>query len=183
MTQLNSQALAHLPQRDVAPETLRLHAVIKRAAPLGYDRLGRQYWLLGAQENMTVMPLSETHSATQQMTRIDPSVLLKDASGWWGVHNGFKVQDLLDSFSNDITCERNLRENLAERLLFARRKLYSGCLRLKLPQKEWLMRMARAATDVKGFKEPLGLSPEETVKALEVMWAKCIEVGYSFVVI
>ena len=149
-SQLKSNEVTHLVPKDVAPDTMKIHAAIKRAAPLGYDRFGREYWLLGVQENMTLTSLAQAHLSTPNATRIDPSILIKErsGSGWWGVHSGSDISTLIESFSDDLNCERNLKDNVIQRLLFARRKLFSGMLRLRQSQKDWLSKMLRAENDV-----------------------------------
>ena len=148
--QLKSNEVTHLVPKDVAPDTIKIHAAIKRAAPLGYDRYGREYWLMGVQENMSLMSLAQAHLTTPNATRIDPSILIKEPCGWWGVYNGADISALVDSFSDHINCERNLKDNMIQRLLFARRKLFSGMLRLRTSQKDWLSKMLRAENDVSG---------------------------------
>lgn len=145
-----------------------------RSQPLGFDRYGSSYWLLHAQENMTVYPLgnynltqvssdafisSITTAATPGSTianaskpAIDPLILVRHSSGWWGSHAGHQLSVLIDSFSPQYECEKILYENLIRRYVYTRGKLYSSTLRSKSQQFDWLFRRYRLETALKELK-------------------------------
>eukprot|EP01035_Chromulina_nebulosa_P023916 gene23916-31038_t len=76
-----------------------------RGVPLGYDRYGSSYYLLQAQESMTLKPLG-SYSIDQQLDdnndiSIDPAILIKDPTGWWGYHTE-KTLKKFESIKNDL---------------------------------------------------------------------------------
>lgn len=169
--QLSLMELQPLQAKSIQADTIRVHSRIPRSRCLGYDRFGRQYWLLGVQESAPLVPLGRTLS--NLMTTADPAVLVKEPSGWWGFHCGRYLDTLINSFSNTIPCEKRLRINMAERLNFARRKLYSTTLRFKQSQHEWLNNIVRGEVAISNYKVPSG---SEAPKALELLWTRCVEV-------
>jgi hypothetical protein len=137
---LSSEFPPLLP-RDSVTETWRVHCLTKRCVALGYDRTGREYWLLGVQENAPLEPIGSTLFSLGPSQKMDPSILMRErlASGEvkWKYYHG-SVEKILSSFNPMFECERILRFNMIQRLWLARRKLYSGTLRLKIGQQEWL---------------------------------------------
>lgn len=141
-------------------------AIILRSQPLGYDRHGNQYWLLVAQEHMTIEPLgSYGVSSTmepgkivppalglQAVKTIDPSILVRHTSGWWGYHSGFLPVQLANSFSSDHELERILRINIFKRYHLCQTKLFNSTLRSKSHQKEWLVRRLKLENHLKEMR-------------------------------
>jgi hypothetical protein len=161
--------LRPVPAKQVVTETLDMHLRIPRCRCLGYDRFGREYWLMGVQESAPLVPLGRT---LQSMPTADPAVLVREKN-WWGFHSGRFLDTMLTSFKDEIPCERRLRINMSERLNFARRKLYSTTLRFKPSQKEWLAAVVRGEVNIANYKPASG---PEGAKALEVLWGRCCEV-------
>ena len=145
-----------------------------RSMPLGYDRHGNSYWLLGAQEAMTIFPLLQLDNSPTKP--IEPCLLIREASGWWGYHNGHDLKSLVSILSIDIPSEKVLRECLLERLVFTKRVLFHGTLKFKLVQQEFLERRARAERWLTTAVLGNNLSDVKKATLIETVWARCAEV-------
>lgn len=172
-----------------------------RSSPLGYDRHGSSYWLLSAQESMTILSMGaytvRNHllysdgndalsSLPSQPYSTDPSILIRHKSGWWGYHNGKNMSQLLMTFSSSIECERILAQNLVHRYIYTRGKLYSTTLRSKTQQREWLLRKIALSellektqyldhlAGSEGNKKATSLN--DVMKQIEVIYVRCAEV-------
>jgi hypothetical protein len=160
-----------------------------RSQPLGYDRHGSQYWLLTAQDSMTISALGRyTINQLSDAHSLDPAILVKHVSGWWGKHSGSKLQNLVSSFAADVDCERVLRDNIIIRLTQARYRLYANFLRPKSHQNEWLARRCKAEDLLKDI-EPLAPAADkltsselstsqigEISKQQELVWNRASEI-------
>lgn len=147
-----------------------------RSMPLGYDRYGNSYWLLGAQEMMTIFPIITMDLAVANSKPVEPSLLIREASGWWGYHNGHDLKSLVSIFSVDIPCEKFLRECLLERLVFTKRVLFHGTLKLKLVQQEFLDRRARSEKWLSAITIQSNIGELKKAALMETVWARCVEI-------
>ena len=147
-----------------------------RSMPLGYDRLGNSYWLLGAQELMTIFPVLTMDSSVAHTKPIEPCLLIREATGWWGYHNGHDLRSLVSILSVDIPCEKFLRECLLERLVFTKRVLLHGTLKLKLVQQEYLDRRARSEKGLSAVAIQSNISELKKAALVETVWARCVEI-------
>lgn len=153
---------------------------ISRGNPLGRDRSGNEYWLLFAQRRMPL--IAQGHilallNNTQTASHLNPQVIMRDPTGFWTVHSGQNIQDLLNSISSSTLCERFLRENLIESLHYAKKSLLSKHLAFKSLHLEWVERHSRAESFMKdGIVIPPELDVPTAVKRLETLWAKFVEI-------
>lgn len=164
-------------------------ADISRGNPLGRDRHGNEYWLLFAQRRMSLVAqgLAVTFLNGPQGATYNPQVFLRERSGMWSVHCGQNLPELIAEFSSSILCEHYLRENMIEGLHYTKKSLLSRHLVFKPMQLEWVERQARAESYLRDTANILaGLDVISSVKKLETLWAKFIEVrcfvhnGYTF---
>ena len=164
-------------------------ADISRGNPLGRDRHGNEYWLLFAQRRMSLVAqgLAVTFLNGPQGATYNPQVFLREPSGMWSVHCGQNLPELIAEFSSTILCEHYLRENMIEGLHYTKKSLLSRHLVFKPMQLEWVERQARAESYLRDTANVLaGLDVMSSVKKLETLWAKFIEVrcfvhnGYTF---
>ena len=164
-------------------------ADISRGNPLGRDRHGNEYWLLFAQRRMSLVAqgLAVTFLNGPQGATYNPQVFLREPSGMWSVHCGQNLPELIAEFSSSILCEHYLRENMIEGLHYTKKSLLSRHLVFKPMQLEWVERQARAESYLRDTANILaGLDVISSVKKLETLWAKFIEVrcfvhnGYTF---
>eukprot|EP00597_Dinobryon_sp_UTEXLB2267_P015929 CAMPEP_0170128380 /NCGR_PEP_ID=MMETSP0020_2-20130122/21138_1 /TAXON_ID=98059 /ORGANISM="Dinobryon sp., Strain UTEXLB2267" /LENGTH=1040 /DNA_ID=CAMNT_0010362293 /DNA_START=759 /DNA_END=3880 /DNA_ORIENTATION=+ len=147
-----------------------------RSMPLGYDRYGNSYWLLGAQECMTIFPSISMDFTNPALKPLEPCLLIRETNGWWGYHNGHDLKTLVSIMSVDIPCEKVLRECLLERLVFTKRVLQHGTVKLKLMQQEFSDRRARAEKWLASIVLSSNLTDAKKVNLLETVWARCAEV-------
>lgn len=147
-----------------------------RSMPLGYDRYGNSYWLLGAQECMTIFPFISMDPTNPALKPQEPCLLIRETTGWWGYHNGQDLKTLVSIMSVDIPCEKVLRECLIERLVFTKRVLQHGPVKLKLMQQEFLDRRARAEKWLSSIVLSANLTDAKKASLLETVWARCVEV-------
>lgn len=149
-----------------------------RTLPLGHDRYGTQYWLLGVQEVMTIEPWARTAQA-----EVEPSILIRrPQSGWWGRHNGKLLGELLSNLDANFSCERHLKENLIERLHYFKFKLSnSHILKPRLLQRDWLDRIIALTEYIDCWESKnTGLRTiEEEETMFEVLFARCAEARIS----
>jgi hypothetical protein len=161
-----------------------------RSMPVGYDAMGNSYWLLGAQESMTLYPYESSGAVATSLVPNNapgsmqyggkqprqPCVLVRRANGWWGYHHGNDLGKLLHTFSNNIPCEKILRQCLVERLCFTMRLIMHNTLRIKYLQREWIDRRARAENWLSSLKMDPSLdeggNTQERVRLAELVWAR-----------
>lgn len=163
-----------------------------RSAPLGYDRYGAEYWILSAQESMTLFPFGSASAALwnyelsdegyDPALHVDPCVLRRSKSGTWGYFKGGSLKSLLDDFAEDLSHEKILRDNLICRLFSTRSKLYEKTLQRKLMQHEWLTKRFRNEEVLAAFENKVTaqlMQPESMAgicRSIEVLQARLQEV-------
>ena len=186
---LPTMAFYKIPYESDAELGRMAPADISRGNPLGRDRHGNEYWLLFAQRRMSLVAqgLAVTFLNGPQGATYNPQVFLREPTGVWSVHCGQNIPDLIAEFSTSILCEHYLRENMIEGLHYTKKSLLSRHLVFKPMQLEWVERQARAESYLRDTANMLaGLDVISTVKKLETLWAKFMEVrcfvhnGYTF---
>jgi hypothetical protein len=174
---------------DPILDTTGIRSLNYPSQPLGYDRYGNAYWILDAQHMSTLfafMPncsatlIGETqlYSAANMTMPVEPCVLMRERSGWWGYHSGNDLSALLTSFSGDIICERILILKMIERLSYARLFLHRRPFTVKAFQKEWISHRCRAALAVHSLKMPADLTMQQQNRVKEMFWARCAEARF-----
>ena len=151
----------------------KLYRDILRTRPVGYDRSGAEYWLLSCQEHTT---LSNLGSKSSELTT-DPAVIIRCPNGDWKRHTGTSLHTLISTFSDSIPCEKHLMGELAERMTYYRNKIGNGIDVIKRTQAEYLKNQRKCTKWLSGLSPNIlaRLSPRETVRMLELLWARCIE--------
>ena len=156
--------------------------------PLGFDRNGSSYWLLSVQEHSTLFPYTTSGQASIRAIGtnpgapplnnvIEPCVLIREPSGWWGFHNGADLKSLFDSFSVEVPHEKRLRLRMIERMAMTRCLLRKGTLFVNLLQREWIDRRSRCETWIQNqTKIPDSMNIQQKTLFIELMWARCVEV-------
>lgn len=105
----------------------------------------------------------------------EPCVLLRDVSGQWYYNTGSELNRLVQSFSLDIPCERQLKYRLIEKYLLVRAYLFSSTLNVKSGQQVWIDRkhaMERWIVETPLFS---GTNDSHRCRQLEVTLARCCE--------
>lgn len=150
-----------------------------RSSPLGYDRFGRQYWLLNAQENMSFLPLGSFNlrdMMSESNGRADPAVLVRCRNGLWGIHRGGRLMSLLDLFDEENPYEKLLKENLVIRLTYAKGKFVNTFFRSKTMFHDWIQKKYRLEKLLSEFDSlPQASSPTESCKQIELAYARMNE--------
>lgn len=154
---------------------------LKRSVPVGFDRFGNSYWILGAQETMTLFPFNGSGTAVAPVANttvnvLEPCVLMRDTRGWWGYYSGRNIVEFFNSFSSDIACESVLKGLLVVKYSFALRMLKTSTLKIKAFQQDWYTRRVRSEPWVNQYRWRDDLPKEEKVRLLEVCWARSAEV-------
>lgn len=187
-TSLFEPAKTTLLQKQIRFLNDPLRSASVPSQPLGYDRLGNAYWLLSVQEASTLFPFHPNGAPlfmpgvasaglTDGKISAEPCVLMREPSGWWGVHNFAEITPLLLSFSLDLLCERTLQLRLIEKLAYTRCFLARHALNIRVTQREWIVKRIRAEHAVHGVKLPAEpLAPLQMTRFLETVWARCVEV-------
>lgn len=106
---------------------------------------------------------------------IEPCLLLRDHLGQWYYNTGIELNRLVQSFSLDIPCEKQLRYRLIEKYLVFRKSLLSTTLNVKSGQQVWIER--KHASERWIVETPLFTGPNENhrCRQLEVTYARCCE--------
>ena len=104
--------------------------------PLGYDRHGSEYWLLGAQDVELLLDVGRTGGKEPPITS-NPAVLVRLVSGWWGRYAGEDLASLVNSFSMEYNCEQDLRSRLIARLYESQSALNCGHFAMTRTHSEW----------------------------------------------
>ena len=175
-------------------EDVRSYVSVRPGAPLGFDRKGRQYWILNVQESASLLPYSAgMNTATGQLMRPDASVLVKDTTGLWYYQvvpseyvttpnqpsfatPGAAARSLLfGPLSLDIPCERILYQNMTERIAIVRRKLQTSFCRLKPVQADWIRRYILSDNYMNSFRVAAH-ETKQLVWTLETLYMKSLEV-------
>eukprot|EP01038_Epipyxis_sp_PR26KG_P005944 gene5944-8193_t len=153
---------------------------IHRSRPLGYDRYGNSFWILTAQESLTIFPHDTrglSFGSPDNPPAVEPCVLMQDKKGWWGYHNGQSLISFVNSFATDIPCEQDLRANLIERLVTVRKILYSESIKFKYSQLDWIDRRLRSERWINEINRTnLNLNVSQFIKLSEIIWARSVEV-------
>ena len=88
----------------------------ERSMPIGYDRYGAEYWIVNAQQNMTISAIGQ-HLCNKPPFS-EPCVFIKCLDGTWYRTVG-DVSEWIHCFGDldvNLNCERILKENLLDRL-------------------------------------------------------------------
>ena len=115
----------------------------------GQDRHGNQYWLFFPQRKMPLVAqqifLSLMEGRGEDGDKVNPMVLIREPTGWWGFHNGqtSAIIELLGSFSTTHMHESVLRENLLEAMFHTKKVWISQHMRFYTMQREWVDRHHR----------------------------------------
>lgn len=90
--------------------------VHERSMPIGYDRYGAEYWILSAQQNMTVSAIGQ-HLCNKPPFS-EPCVFIKCSDGTWYRTVGDVCQWIhcFGELDMTVNCEKILKENLLDRL-------------------------------------------------------------------
>ena len=104
--------------------------------PLGYDRHGSEYWLLGAQDIELLVDIGRD-IGKEQPHLSNPAVLVRLVSGWWGRYAGEDLTSLINCFSMEYPCEQDLRSRLIARLYEAQNALNGGHFAMARIHSEW----------------------------------------------
>lgn len=104
--------------------------------PLGYDRHGSEYWLLGAQDVELLLDVGRAGGKEPPIVS-NPAVLVRLISGWWGRYAGEDLMGLVNSFSMEYTCEQDLRSRLIARLYESQNALNCGHFAMTRTHSEW----------------------------------------------
>ena len=169
----------------MVPDPLR--SLAHCSEPLGYDRYGNSYWILSPQEASTLFPYQPNGAAIQISTGgastatgkppVEPCVLIREASGWWGYHSGTELPALLSSFSSEMICERVLILKLIEKLAYTRCIALRSILTVRAMQRDWIIRRIRTEQWVHNVKMPSDSLPAVQMnRLLELVWSRCVEV-------
>eukprot|EP01041_Mallomonas_annulata_P002458 gene2458-4777_t len=149
-----------------------------RTRPLGYDRFNFEYWLLTAQQFMTLPSYS---SKLKSDSKTDPAVLVHDPrTGHWSRHSGLAISSLINTFSNEIPCERALKEDLSQRYIHVLAMATAGPIKIKNSQEDMLKILKKCQKWLLNLSPSIltrsSNNPREVVKLLELVWARCVEV-------
>lgn len=177
-----------IPRRGADP----LRSLTYPSQPVGYDRLGNAYWILTVQEATTLFPYqpngvailiggsSSSSTAGDNKTPLEPCVLVREPSGWWGYHSGHELPALLSSFSSEIICERVLLLKMIEKLAYTRCHLHRNVLNIRVLQREWIIKRIRGEYWTQTAKYPTeNVTPVQLNRLLELVWARCVEVRHQ----
>lgn len=108
---------------------------------------------------------------------VEPCVLIREPSDWWGYFNTAELPTLLSSFSSEIICERVLILRLIEKMAYTRVQLYRSVLTIRSMQRDWIFRRFRTEHWVHNVKLPTeAVQVVQTNRLLELVWARCCEV-------
>ena len=161
------------------------------SAPLGHDRHGCEYWLIGCQETYSLGCFNKIGgNATSPDNVTDPTLLVRDTKGHW-----FKLasptlnahQVLRELFSNhlsdNVPCERGLRNAIIDRLFAVKQRIGSGLFTYKNMQvTEWFAHQRTFEKWVHhlhlNMDQILGSvtnNPKEIVRLMELVFARCCE--------
>ena len=158
---------------------------------MGHDRHGCEYWLIGCQETYTLGCFNKVGGAPNAAT--DPVLLIRDTHGHWfklsaGTMNPTKalVAQFSHHLSQDLPCERGLRNAIVDRLFAVKQRVGSGLHTYKNMQvAEWFAAQATFEKWVQHLhmntEEILGNAnnnPGEVVRLMELVFARCCESRY-----
>lgn len=135
--------------------------------------------MLSAQDSDPLVPLHRMSSSKAEMSiLVDPAVLVRLPSGWWGRHTGTDLPRLIDALDPDIVCEQELKTRLVDRLYEAKRSLNLGTLAMKSIHAEWFWNQRKvekwlAAKEI--ALEDMEQSTVERMKMVELAYARSSE--------
>jgi hypothetical protein len=150
-----------------------------RSKPVGFDVEGNSYWVLGAQETMTIFPFATNSNATRSngpIAPVEPCVLMRAVDGWWGYYSGTSIRNLFNSFSNTIECEKVLKDCLIEKLFYTASVLRNGLLKIKSLQFEWIERRLRGEKWINEVKLTNQFTTAQAIRFLELVLGRSFEV-------
>jgi hypothetical protein len=110
--------------------------LLLRTVSLGFDRTGREYWLLDEQNRTLVGGFNQTYS---QYIDDEPVLLVREPSiNTWSYICTSSVHELLDYFSSKYLCERFLYKNISSKIEKFRENILKINLKSKCSQDQWL---------------------------------------------
>jgi hypothetical protein len=146
--------------------------------PLGRDRHGSEYWLLGAQDLEQLTALNKSIFTRSEQQLADPAVLVRLVSGWWGRFVGGDICILINNFSSAHVEEKNLRGRLIDRMYESQRYFNCGPAAMKRIHAEWFANQRRIETWLSANESTLQESVERvdgSMKVVETFYARCLE--------
>jgi hypothetical protein len=154
---------------------------------LGFDRTGREYWLLDEQNRTLLGGFNQTYS---QYIDDEPVLLVREPSiNTWSYICTSSVHELLDYFSSKYLCERFLFKNISCQIEKIRRNISKSDLKMKCSQEPWLAGFRSFEFWFSGVQAMINNSanPLDTPRCLklqELGIARCLEfrlgVHYAF---
>lgn len=110
--------------------------LLARTPSLGFDRTGREYWLLDEQNRTLVGGFNQTYS---QYIDDEPVLLVREPSiNSWSYICTSSVHELLDYMSSKHMCERFLYKNISSKIDKTRINISKTDLKTKCSQEQWL---------------------------------------------
>jgi len=166
-----------------------------RTSPLGHDRYGYEYWVLNAQQqisllahlsstsinNTTATIISGANTNTGNINQLsnDVFLLLREAKyGIWYYYKDEHLEEVIRLLDPNIIHEKFLRDNLVLAILQAKYEFANGRSLIQKNQTEILQHALKGEKWLQNISSHfmLRLSPKDKVKALELVYARCIEV-------
>jgi hypothetical protein len=112
--------------------------LLLRTVSLGYDRTGREYWLLDEQQRTLIGGFNQTYS---QYIDDEPIILVRngnDSLNTWSYICTSSIHELFDFLSSKYNCERFLYKNISSKIEKYREKILKMNLKSKCSQDQWL---------------------------------------------
>lgn len=162
--------------------------LLSRTVSLGFDRTGREYWLLDEQNRTLIGGYNQTYS---QYIDDEPVLLVREPSAnTWSYICTSSIHELLDYLSSHFVCERFLYKNISSKIDVTRENLSRTNLKITCSQDPWLsgfrgFEMWFSGLQAMVYNTTNPLDTPRSLKLQELTLARCLEfrlgVHYAFI--
>lgn len=152
--------------------------LLNRTVSLGFDRTGREYWLLDEQNRTLVGGFNQSFS---QYIEDEPVILVREPSiNSWSYICTSSVHELLDYLSCQYLCERFLYKNITSKIETFQENLSKTNLKYRCSHDPWLAGFRSFEIWFSGVKAMVQntaqpLDTPRCLKLQELSIARCLE--------
>jgi hypothetical protein len=157
--------------------------ILHRALPLGYDRMGREYWMLDSQSFNTIGSMNPSQGGE---VLDEPALLVRNFTmgmAWSYISRSNVPRFMMSMLSSSYVCEDCLKKRLQHQLLKVTDSAKLGALKIREVAWNWLNGF-KSLDDwvndvVRGFTADEMQNDPRCIALMELAYARCTEARLS----